>query len=106
MKIFEVEITNVHEVLLRQTNITRSDQACSSKGINVINESVNPATVESVDASSVKTVKTAKKKPGRPKTTHRKEDEDLFTALRNNPEGNNVERKEWQVTKWNKFKLG
>ena len=106
MKIFEVEITNVHEVLLRQTNITRSDQACSSKSINVINESVNPATVESVDASSVKTVKTAKKKPGRPKTTHRKEDEDLFTALRNNPEGNNVERKEWQVTKWNKFKLG
>lgn len=67
---------------------------------------MNPATVESVDASSVKTVKTAKKKPGRPKTTHRKEDEDLFTALRNNPEGNNVERKEWQVTKWNKFKLG
>ena len=103
MKIFEVEITNVHEVLLRQTNITSSDQACSSKGIN---ESVNPATVESVDASSVKTVKTAKKKPGRPMTTHRKEDEDLFTALRNNLEGNKVERKEWQVTKWNKFKSG
>ena len=32
--------------------------------------------------------------------------EDLFTALRNNPEGNNVEQKEWQVTKWNKFKSG
>ena len=51
MKIFEVEITNVHEVLMRQTNITSSDQAWSSKSIN---ESVNPVTVESVDASSVK----------------------------------------------------
>ena len=39
-------------------------------------------------------------------TTHRKDDEELFKHLRNNPEGIGVERKEWQIAKWNKFKSG
>lgn len=46
------------------------------------------------------------RKPGRPMTTHRKDDEELFKHLRNNPEGIGVERKEWQIAKWNKFKSG
>ena len=46
------------------------------------------------------------RKPGRPMTTHRKDDEELLKHLRNNPEGIGVERKEWQIAKWNKFKSG
>ena len=46
------------------------------------------------------------RKPGQPMTTHRKDDEELFKHLRNNPEGIGVERKEWQIAKWNKFKSG
>ena len=50
--------------------------------------------------------KTQPVKPGRPMTTHRKKDEELFKHLRNNPEGIGIERKEWQIPKWNKFKSG
>ena len=39
-------------------------------------------------------------------TTHRKDDEELFKHLRNTPEGIRVERKEWQIPKWNNFKSG
>ena len=37
--------------------------------------------------------KTQPVKPGRPMTTHRKEDEELFKHLRNNPEGIGIEGK-------------
>ncbi|KAL9959164.1 hypothetical protein ACROYT_G036258 [Oculina patagonica] len=50
--------------------------------------------------------KTRPFKPGRPMTTHRKDDEELFKHLRNNPEGIGVKRKEWQIPKWNNFKSG
>ena len=50
--------------------------------------------------------KSQPRKPGRPMTTRRKDDEELFKHLRNNPEGIGVERKEWQIPKWNKFKSG
>lgn len=98
MKIFEVEITKVHDILMRQTNST-SDQT-SSSAVESVDESSNSS------SKSDKSDKTAKKKPGRPITTNRKDDEELYRVLRNNPEGKDVHRTEWQVQKWNKFKSG
>ena len=97
MKIFEVEITKVHDILMRQTNST-SDQT-SSSAVESVDESSN-------SSSKSDKSKTAKKKHGRPITTNRKDDEELYRVLRNNPEGKDVHRTEWQVQKWNKFKSG
>ena len=73
-------------------------EACSS----------NSSTQNAVPTEQVTQVnkKTQPVKSGRPMTTHRKEDEELFKHLRNNPEGIGIERKEWQIPKWNKVKSG
>ena len=83
MKVFEVKTADVRQVLMPVTYTT--GEACSSN-------------------SSTQNAKSQPRKPGRPMTTHRKDDEELFRHLRNNPEGIGVERKEWQIPKWNKFK--
>lgn len=72
-------------------------EACSSK------RSTQNA-VPTVQANAKK--KPQARKPGWPMTTHRKDHEELFKHLRNNPEGIGVERKEWQIPKWNNFKSG
>lgn len=96
MKVFEVKSIDVREVLMPSTYAT--GEACSS----------NSSTQNAVPTEQVTQVnkKTQPVKPGRPLTTHRTEDEELFKHLRNNPEGIGIERKEWQIPKWNKFKSG
>jgi len=86
VKVFEVKTADIREVLM---------PVSSSSTQNA------DATVQ-VHAKK----KPQARKPGRPMTTHRKDDEELFKHLRNNPEGIGVERKEWQIAKWNKFKSG
>jgi hypothetical protein len=97
VKVFEVEVVHVHEVLMQVART--SSEVCSSDSSNLNNSS---------SQNAVPTVSTVnkKKKAGRPKTTHRKEDEELFKRLRHNPDGNGVERKEWQIAKWDQFKSG
>jgi hypothetical protein len=97
VKVFEVEVVHVHEVLVQVART--SSEVCSSDSSNLNNSS---------SQNAVPTVSTVnkKKKAGRPKTTHRKEDEELFKRLRHNPDGNGVERKEWQIAKWDQFKSG
>ena len=50
--------------------------------------------------------KNAKRKPGRPKSTNREDDEALYKQLRSNPEGKGIERKAWQNSKWDEFEAG
>ena len=96
MKVFEVEVVHVHEVLMQVARTSSSSEVCSSDSSHLNNSS---------SENAVPTVN-KKKKAGRPKTTHRKEDEELFKRLRHNPDGNGVERKEWQIAKWDQFKSG
>ena len=82
MKVFEVKTADVREVQMPVTYAT--EEACSS----------NSSTQNAVPTVQVH----AKKKPqarktGRPMTTHRKDDEELFKHLRNNPEGMELKRK-------------
>ena len=90
MKVFEIETANVSEVLMQ--------------GKHAIGGACSRTTLTQNLVQTVSTVQ--KKKPGRPTTTHRKDDEELFKLLRHNPDGSGIKRKEWQVTKWKKFKSG
>ena len=92
MKVFEVKTADFHQVLMPVTYTT--GEACSS------NSSTRNA-VPTVQGNA----KSQPRKPGQPMTTHRKDDEELFKHLHNNPEGIGVERKEWQIPKWNNEKL-
>lgn len=86
MKVFEVKTADIREVLMPVSSSST--------------QNADPT----VQVHAKK--KPQARKPGRPMTTHRKDDEELFKHLRNNPEGIGVERKEWQIAKWNKFKSG
>ena len=86
MKVFEVKTADIREVLM----------PVSSSSTQNADPTVQVPAKKKPQA----------RKPGRPMTTHRKDDEELFKHLRNNPEGIGVERKEWQIAKWNKFKSG
>ena len=86
MKVFEVKTADIREVLMPVSSSST--------------QNADPT----VQVHAMK--KPQARKPGRPMTTHRKDDEELFKHLRNNPEGIGVERKEWQIAKWNKFKSG
>ena len=93
MKVFEIETANVSEVLMQ------GEHATDATGGACLRTTLTQNLVQTV--STVQ-----KKKPGRPMTTHRKDDEELFKLLRHNPDGCGIKRKEWQVTKWKKFKSG
>lgn len=83
VKVYEIEC-NLNDILVSQ-----------SKGGEVSSASVrNDVKVKS------------KKKPGRPKSTNRDDDEKLYKALCIDAKGENVERTEWQISKWNEFKSG
>ena len=86
MKVFEVKTADIREVLMPVSSSST--------------QNADPT----VQVHAKK--KPQARKPGRPMTTHRKDDEELFKHLRNNPEGIGVQRKEWQIAKWNKFKSG
>ena len=86
MKVFEVKTADIREVLMP---VSSSSTQNADPTVQVHAKKKRQA-----------------RKPGRPMTTHRKDDEELFKHLRNNPEGIGVERKEWQIAKWNKFKSG
>ena len=86
MKVFEVQISNDSEVLMGGTH--------------------GKATLSESSTQSSMPIQNQKKKPGRPMTTHRKDDEELFKLLCHNPDGSGVKRKEWQILKWEKFKSG
>ena len=95
MKVFVVKTADVRDVLMPV--IYGTGEACSSN-----NSTWNAVPTVQVHAKK----KPQAHKPGRPMTTHRKDDEELFKHLRNTPEGIRVERKEWQIPKWNNFKSG
>ncbi|KAL9959163.1 hypothetical protein ACROYT_G036257 [Oculina patagonica] len=80
-----VYLQDVRQVLMPVTYTT--GEACSS---NSSTQSTHNA-VPTVQVNGKK--KTRPFKPGRPMTTHRKDDEELFKHLRNNPEGIGVKRK-------------
>ena len=90
VKVFEIEAANVCEVLMQGKY--DAGGACSRKNL----------TQNAVE--SVETVQ--KKKLGRPVTTHRRDDDELFKALGHNADGCGIKRKEWQVAKCEKFKSG
>lgn len=93
--VFEVKTADVREMHMPVTYAT--GEACSSK-----RSTQNAVPTVQVNAKK----KPQACKPGWPMTTHRKDHEELFKHLRNNPEGIGVERKEWQIPKWNNFKSG
>lgn len=84
-------MSNVCDVLMQGSAHARPSE-CST-------QNAMPSTDSTVQVNQ-------KKKPGRPMTTHRKDDEELFKFLRHNPDGSGVKRKEWQISKWQKFKSG
>lgn len=94
MKVFEVQMSNVSDVLMRVTQ-----GSANAKPSECSTQNAMPTTDSAVQVNQ-------KKKPGRPMTTHRKDDEELFKFLRHNPDGSGVKRKEWQLSKWQKFKSG
>ena len=86
-------MSNESEVLMQVTH---------SSGKASLSESSTQNSIPTVTTMQV----SQKKKPGRPKTTHRNDDEELFKQLRNNPDGKDVKRTDWQILKWEKFKSG
>lgn len=82
MKALEVKTADVRQVLMPVTHTT--GETCSS------NISTHNA-VPTVQVNGKK--KTQSFNPGRLMTTHRKDDEELFKHLRNNPEGIGVKGK-------------
>ena len=93
VKVFELEVNNVNQALIM------------NKGEKGDSAGETPQETCSINVSQTMP-QNATRKPGRPKTTHREDDEALFKRLRSNPEGRGIERRARQSKRWDEFKAG
>ena len=93
VKVFELEVNSVNQTLM--INKQQKRESADETPHGACSRNVSPTVPQN-----------EKRKPGRPKTTNREDDEALFKLLRSNPEGRGIERKAWQNTKWDQFKAG
>ena len=93
VKVFELEVNSVNQSLM--TNKQQKRQSADETVEEACSMNTSPTMPQN-----------AKRKPGRPKSTNREDDEALYKQLRSNPEGKGIERTAWQNTKWDEFKAG